>query len=134
MEAVRVLLDTNIVLDFFTGRMGDGMATKLVQIGRSGRYEMCISFLTAINTMYVAKKAGAQLEASDISSVFTILNQDASQWNEAQNLELSDFEDATQAACALSNNCFICISRDHHLNKAPMAVFSPSEFLSAVLD
>ena len=28
MEAVKIFLDTNIVLDYFTGRMGDGFTEK----------------------------------------------------------------------------------------------------------
>lgn len=134
MGKVRILLDTNIVLDYFTGRMGDGNAARLVQVGRSARYEMCISFLTAVNVMYVMRKLNAEVRPSDLTRYFNILPQDASQWEDAETLEMSDFEDAVQAACALRNECYVAISRDHHFRSAPMPVFTPEEFLSIVLE
>lgn len=132
MGKVRVMLDTNIVLDYFTGRMNDGKAARLVQIGRSSVYEMCISFLTAINVMYVIHRLGSDIKPSELTRYFTILAQNGSQWDDAQTLGMPDFEDAVQAACALRNDCHIAISRDHHFCSAPMPVFTPEEFLSAV--
>lgn len=134
MGKVKVLLDTNIVLDYFTGRMGDGLAAKIVQIGKTSQYEMCVSFLTAINTMYVARKLNSQLRPTDISLLFTILAQDSKQWDDASSLEMSDFEDASQASCALNNGCFIAISRDRHFDNAPMAVVSPEKFIELVCE
>ena len=32
MEPVKVFIDTNVVLDYFTGRMGDNNAETIVQI------------------------------------------------------------------------------------------------------
>lgn len=132
MGKVRVLLDTNVVLDYFSGRMGDNLAATLIQIGRSSEFEMCISFLTAINTLYVAGKMGCDVKPSGIPVFFTILQQDSAQWQDACDLEMSDFEDATQASCALHNDCAIAISRDGHFNAAPMCVMTPQEFIDAV--
>ena len=132
MEAVKVLLDTEIVLDFFTGRMNDGLAAEVVQIGRSGRFEMCISFLTAVNTIYVLNKLKAGVEPADMKRFFTVLPQDTGQWDDAQDLGMGDFEDALQAACALRGNCFIAVSRDRHFDKAPMSVLEPKDFLRIV--
>lgn len=132
MGKVRVLLDTNIVLDFFTGRMQDGLAAKVVQIGRSDVYEMCISFLTAVNTLYVARKTNSSIEPKDLQHLFTILPQDSKQWSDASGLEMPDFEDALQASCALNNDCMIAISRDHHFDHAPMVVMTPEHFISQV--
>lgn len=134
MGKIRVLLDTNIVLDYFTGRMSDGFAAKIVQIGRTSQYEMCISFLTAINTIYISRRLDSQLKPSDISSLFTILPQDSKQWDDASSLEMSDFEDASQAACALNNDCYIIISRDHHFEHCPMAVITPDRFIDLVCE
>ena len=132
MGKVRVLLDTNIVLDFFSGRMGDSLAEKLVQIGRSGQFEMCISFLTAVNTMYVIRKYGVSATSSDIPQLFTILPQDSQQWEDASGLGMNDFEDALQTSCALHNGCFVAISRDRHFDCAPMSVMTPEHFLATV--
>lgn len=133
MVPIKVFLDTNIVLDFFTGRMNDGVAAKLIQVGRSSQFEMCISFLTAINTMYIAKKLTSTITPGILASLFTILPQDSDQWKDASSLEdLTDFEDAVQISCALNNSCFISISRDQHFDHAPMPVFTPEAFLEAI--
>lgn len=132
MAAVRVLLDTNIVLDFFSGRMGDDLAARLVQLGRHSQFEMCISFLTAINTLYVVKKMGLILSPGDLTRFFTILPQDAEQWADAQTLGMDDFEDAVQVACALRNSSFIAVSRDRDFSSAPLVTMTPDEFLRAV--
>lgn len=134
MGKVKVLLDTNVVIDFFSGRMNDGMAAKLVAVGRDVRFEMCISFLTAINTLYVAQKMGLAIQPEELPGFFTILPQDIRQWNDATELEMTDFEDAAQVACALHNECVIAVSRDRHFENAPMSVLTPEHFLSLVLE
>lgn len=133
MEPVKVFLDTNIVLDYFTGRMGDGLAGKIVQIGRGPVYQLCISMLTAVNVLYVAKKVAPMAVTPEaIAGLFTILPQDIKQWNDASTLEMADFEDALQASCALNSNCYIAVSRDPHFKVSPMVTFSPAEFIDAV--
>lgn len=132
MEPVRIFLDTNIVLDYLTGRMEDGLAGKVVQIGRDPRYELCVSMLTAVNVLYFAKKMVSDLTPEVISSMFRILPHDIKQWDDATSLGMDDFEDALQASCALNNGCYVAISRDRHFGVAPMITFSPAEFIEAV--
>ena len=57
MEPVKIFIDTNIVLDYFTGRMGDGQAKTIVQIGQDPKFALCISILTAINVLYLAENS-----------------------------------------------------------------------------
>lgn len=132
MEKVKIFLDTNVVLDYFSGRMGDGLAEKIIQAGQNPHFELCISFLTAVNIMYVAEKLCPQLKPEILKSIFTILPQDAAQWDDAASLRMDDFEDAIQASCALRNGSYFVISRDRHFGKAPMVCFSPQEFLAAI--
>ena len=56
MERIKLFLDTNIVIDYYTGRMNDGIAEKIVQVGEHPQYQLCISILTGINTLYVLNK------------------------------------------------------------------------------
>ena len=51
MEQVKVFLDTNIVIDYYTGRMGDGVAEKVMQVGEHPQYQLCISVLTGVNAI-----------------------------------------------------------------------------------
>ena len=96
MEPVKIFIDTNIVLDYFTGRMGDGQAKTIVQIGQDPKFALCISILTAINVLYLARKFAPSLKPADLAKLFHILPQDYQQYCDAQTLNLSDFEDALQ--------------------------------------
>jgi len=134
MEKVKVFLDTNVVVDYFTGRMGDGIAEKIIQVGQDPHFELCISFLTAVNVMYLIGKRCNFLKADVLKKLFTILPQDAIQWDDACDMEVNDFEDAVQAACALRSGSLFAVTRDHHFSQAPIVSFTPEEFLNAVLE
>ncbi|MDD5891148.1 MAG: PIN domain-containing protein [Bacteroidales bacterium] len=136
MEPVKVFIDTNVVLDYFTGRMGDNNAETIVQIGQSPQFDLCISLLSVVNVLYVARKYAPSLKPSDISRLFTILPQDYQQYCNAQTYDLEDFEDAVQIACASQNGCKAIVSRDRRLLELSClsypAVYSPEEFIEAV--
>lgn len=132
MGKVKLFLDTNVVLDYFSGRMGDGLAAKVVNAGQDPHFELCISFLTAVNVMYFAKKLAPSLTTDVLRKLFTILPQDLQQWDDAPEMGLSDFEDALQAACALRGGCWFVITRDHHFDKAPVIKMTPQEFLDSI--
>lgn len=133
MDAVKIFLDTNIVLDYFTGRMNDDRAKTIVQIGRDyPQFELCISVLTAVKVLYVAKKYMPSLQPADLATMFTILPQDYKQYTDAIDLGLTDFEDALQVFCALNNSSMFMITRNPHLKAAPIVSFTPQEFIEAV--
>lgn len=136
MEPVKVFIDTNVVLDYFTGRMGDNNAETIVQIGQNPQFDLCISLLSAVNVLYVTHKYAPSLKPSDIARLFTILPQDYQQYCNAQTYDLDDFEDAVQIACASQNGCKAIVSRDSHLLELSSisypAIYSPEEFINAV--
>lgn len=135
MEQIKVFLDTNIVLDYFTGRMGDCLAEKIVQIGQTAQYRMCISVLTGINVLYISRKLKGHLTMSSISEQFELLSVTDNQWNFASHMRLPDPEDALQLSCARENGCRVLVTRDPHLldcNIAGPRIMSPSEFIDNV--
>lgn len=133
MEPLKIFLDTNVVLDFLTGRMHDGRAARLVQVGRSPCYRMCISVLTAANVLYVSRKCAAKLKPEMLQELFEILPQDADQWGKTSKYGMDDFEDALQTACACASGCACIVSRDRHFLNAPLPVFDPADFLDTVV-
>lgn len=136
MEQVKVFLDTNIVLDFFTGRMHDGLAARIVQIGQTAEYRMCVSVLTGINVLYVSRKLEGRLTMDSIAELFEILDVNSTQWNNATMMALDDPEDALQLACAIDRGCRVLVTRDRHLLEFPyqgIDVVSPEAFLAAVI-
>jgi len=134
MGAINVFLDTNVLIDFFTGRMNDHLAKKIILCGKTGRYNICASMMTVVNTLYVANNCyKMDLRHSDFESVCIILGQRLEQWKMACGLsEMTDFEDALQTACAIDNKCSVIISRDKHYQNCPVIVYSPDEFIKKV--
>ena len=135
METVKLFLDTNIVLDFYTGRLGNDDAQKIVTAGQDSRYELCISILTAINVLYVSGKYAPGLQASDIPKLFSILPMDYQQYCKALSLNINDFEDALQISCARANGCRAIVTRDSALLNCGISfpsILSPEEFLHRI--
>jgi len=130
---MKIFLDTDVVLDYFSGRMHDGVAERLIQIGLTPEYEMCISVLTAANTMYVASRHYKTLRPDDLMKLFRILPMDAVQWNNACQLQNCDFEDSLQIACATDAQCNVIITRNgRHYEKSIIRTYSPSEFVEKI--
>lgn len=132
MEAVKLFLDTNVVIDFYTGRQGDGCAEKVMQCCESGLYRACISVLTGINTLYVTRKFTNRISMGSISELFVTLPMDSDQWIEAQEIDIDDPEDAIQLACARRNGCRIMVTRDKHLldlRNPGIRILTPEAFL-----
>ena len=73
MEQVKVFLDTDIVIDYYTGRMGDGVAEKGMQVGEHPQYQLCISVLTGVNAIYVLSKFSNIVSLSTLLRHFEIL-------------------------------------------------------------
>lgn len=135
MEPVKVFLDTNVVLDYYTGRIGDGVAARIVQLGQLPEYRMCVSALTGINVLYVARKLAGRLTMGSISDLFEILDVSRKQWEQASDFDIEDPEDALQLACAVDSGCRVLVTRDKHLLELQpqgIAVMPPAEFLKLV--
>ena len=135
MEQIKVFVDTNIVLDYFYDRMGDGCAKTIVLVGQESKYEVCVSILTAINVLYIAKKYATTVKPDEIARIFRILPQDYVQYCNAQTINIDDFEDALQLACAVSGGCKAFVTRDRHILDADInsiLVLSPEEFIEKI--
>lgn len=135
MEQIKVFVDTNIVLDYLYDRMRDGCAKTIVLVGQESMYEMCISILTAINVLYITKKYETRVSPDDIARLFRILPQDYEQYRYAQTIDIDDFEDAIQLACAVGGGCRAFVTRDRDLLDSDIRsiqIFSPEEFIERI--
>lgn len=135
MEQIKVFVDTNIVLDYFYDRMEDGCAKTIALLGQESMYEVCISILTAINVLYITKKYAATVNPDDIARIFRILPQDYGQYCNAQTINIDDFEDALQLACAVSGGCRAFVTRDRDLLNADIRsilILSPEDFIERI--
>lgn len=133
----KVFLDTNVVLDLFTGRDGAEDAGAIFQLGEDGEIDICISFLTVANCAYILRKLAPDVlhdMLKELTGRVEVLSMDAGQIVEALKVESPDFEDMLQYQCALFHGCNCIITRNiRHFGYSVITVMAPNEFLGTIL-
>ncbi|MFB2920533.1 MULTISPECIES: type II toxin-antitoxin system VapC family toxin [Aerosakkonema] len=132
---MRILLDTNIILDFMLERepfFND--ANAIVQKIISRDVEGYVTATTLTNIFYIARKIKgieiAKQYIADILALMRICPVNRRVLEEALSSNLRDFEDAVQLACANRLKISAIITRDRRdFEGAALPILSPSEFL-----
>lgn len=114
---MRVLLDTNVVLDFLLDRspFADAAAA-LWHANEDGRIEAYVSVITPVNVFYIARKlkglpAARQLVESLVAACH-VCGPDRDLLLAALSLPLKDFEDAVQVVSAQAEALEALVTRD----------------------
>jgi len=114
---MRVLIDTNVVLDFLQERepfVKD--ATNLFARIDAGEIEGFIAATTITNIYYIVRRAaGIEVAQDAIAQVLGDLNVcavDRDVLEQAIALNFRDFEDAVQYACGVVHNVDVIVTRD----------------------
>lgn len=131
---MRVLIDTNVVLDFFQER--EPFVEDAAQIFKridNGELEGFISATTITNIYYIVRKSAGTTVAKDaITQILidlTICAVDSNVLTTAVALNFKDFEDAVQYACGVIHSVDAIITRDiSGFEKAEIPVWLPKEF------
>lgn len=135
---MRVLLDTNIVLDLILERenfVEDAEAIFLAQA--QGRLSAYISAITPGTAYYVARRtkgsADARNAVAGMLKITHVAAVDHSVLQHAVGLPLTDYEDAIQLAGAMAEQLDAIVTRDaKDFQGSPIPVFSPAELLAKV--
>ncbi|NEQ69639.1 MAG: PIN domain-containing protein [Symploca sp. SIO2D2] len=136
---MRVLIDTNVVLDFLLDREPFGEnAAKLFEKIDVGEVEGLIAATTVTNIYYIVRKAAGLVSAQDaISQIMMDLRicaVDRGILEQAIALSFQDFEDAVQCACAITHEVDAIVTRDASgFVNAEISVVSP-ESLENLMD
>ena len=114
---MRVLIDTNIVLDFLQEREPFvEEAARIFDKVDAGEIEGFISATTITNIYYIVQKAAgrevAKNAVAQILSDLQICTVDRSTLQQAVALNFRDFEDAVQYACAIAYGVDAIVTRD----------------------
>ncbi len=113
----RVLLDTNVVLDFLLDRapFADAAAA-LWQANADGRIEAYVSVITPVNVFYIARKLkGAVMARQLVESLLAacrVCGPDRDMLLSALALPVKDFEDAVQVISAQAETLDALVTRD----------------------
>jgi predicted nucleic acid-binding protein len=114
---MRVLVDTNVVLDFLQDRVpfADNAARLFERID-AGEIEGYIAATTITNIYYIVRRATGRTVAQDaitqILSDLNICTVDIEILKQALIFNFEDFEDAVQYACAMAYNVEAIVTRD----------------------
>ena len=132
---IRVLLDTNVVLDFLLDRAPFAdTAAALWQANDDGQIEAYISVITPVNVFYIARKLKGAATARQLveSLLFAcrVCAPDRDALLSALALPVKDYEDAVQVVSAETEVLDALITRDPDDYKGvQLPVFSPAGFL-----
>jgi predicted nucleic acid-binding protein len=131
---MRVLLDTNVVLDVLL-RRGPWLAQAetLWDASRAGTLESCINASSLTDIYYISRRLVGREKARQVVraclDVLTILPVDASLLEAAFGVAASDFEDGLQIAAAKRSSLDAIVTRnvaDYAASEVP--VFLPLDF------
>ena len=114
---MRVLLDTNVVLDALLRREPFRLeAEAIVEAIKEGRIEGYVTATTLTDIFYIARKQMGAIVAkqyvSDILATMQVCTVDRRILQAAVASELSDLEDAVQLTCAVANNVDAIVTRN----------------------
>lgn len=133
---MRVLFDTNVVLDLLLERPGFADdAGLLFDAHDLGKIEAYISAITPVNVFYISKKfigadAARQAVYELLATVF-VCPFDAQVLQAALKLPISDYEDAAQIAGAIAGRMDAIVTRDPgDYRHSPLPVYTPADLLA----
>jgi predicted nucleic acid-binding protein len=132
----RVLLDTNVLLDFLLAR--EPFAAEAREIWLACEQDRCIGYLAAIsvtNIWYIGRRIvgadSARQHIADLLKVIQICAVDFNVLATARDSSIADFEDAVQVAAAVASGLDAIITRNgRDFAGAPLSVLTPTEFLA----
>lgn len=133
---MKVLLDTNILLDYYTKRPNFfDNAEKIIDLCLNQEIEGVIASHSILNMHFILRKHYTSEQRSklllSIFKLFAVAEVDNAKIIEAlENLDFKDFEDCLQSECARDTNADYIITRnkqDYEQSKIP--ALEPDEFL-----
>jgi predicted nucleic acid-binding protein len=133
---MRVLLDTDVVLDVMLARVPFAQTSgRLLDLAEQGLFEAYVSSITPLNVFYIARKAKS---IGDLRQALKQLLQtahvcpiDHSVLINAFTLPFADYEDAVQHAAATASKLDAIVTRNlKDYKNATLPVFSPADFLN----
>jgi predicted nucleic acid-binding protein len=135
---MRVLLDTNVILDFILKRAPFDIEAKEI-FARAARkeIEIFVSPITPINAFYTMRKEKGKdvafLAIQGLLNIVEVAKTDKTVLQNAFALNFNDYEDAVQYACALAENLDAIVTRNvKDFTNTSLQIYSPSEFLQVL--
>ena len=133
---MRLLIDTNVILDYLLSRQGfSEQAKQVLELARYSNDFEFVSSSAVTDIFYHANRElknsfEAQDRISDLIRFISVLNVTEQDIRAALKLRWKDFEDAVQYAVALANHVDAIITRNvRDFERTDIPVLTPGEFL-----
>ncbi|MGI9035656.1 MAG: PIN domain-containing protein [Pyrinomonadaceae bacterium] len=132
---MRILLDTNVVLDFVVRRQPFfAEANEIFARLANGEFDGFVSSITPINIFYIARKQyGNEPTKQAIANLLLsvkVCSVDEKIIKSALTSAIKDYEDAVQHECALAENLDAIVTRNtKDYAKSSVKIYAPTEFL-----
>jgi predicted nucleic acid-binding protein len=133
---MRVLLDTNVVLDYLLEREPFvHTAGRLLELNVQGAFDGYVSGITPINVFYIGRRFlerdKLRQALKDLLFAVRVCPITHTVLNQAFALPFTDYEDAVQHASATASLLDAIVSRNlEDYKNATLPVFSPTAFLN----
>ena len=136
---MKVVFDTNVILDAAMGRPGSESAQELVQAAISGEIVGIVTANSITDIHYIVKKRlgeeKARLVVYNALSLFDIAAVDGDVCSIALNTGMKDYEDAVLAICAKRAGADYIATRDEGFineSETPVSALQPHDVLSVI--
>jgi predicted nucleic acid-binding protein len=134
----KILLDTNIIIDFLGERKGFyDPAAKIITLADKKKIKIYVSAVSMATAYYVLAKYENKKAALEKVRKFKVLCEISSTNNEvfekALNAPFDDFEDALQYFSAIEDNCDLIVTRNEKdFKTALIPVMNPENYLQTL--
>lgn len=134
----KILLDTNIIIDFLGERKGFyDPAAKIITLADKKKIKIYVSVVSMATAYYVLAKYENKKAALEKVRKFKVLCEISSTNNEvfekALNAPFDDFEDALRYFSAVEDNCDLIVTRNEKDYKtALIPVMNPENYLQTL--
>lgn len=137
---MKILVDTNIIIDALTGREPFKKEAEQIFMFAANRIEdMYITANSATDIYYLVRKHLHSIEQaksvmSKLYELFYILDVTASDCKEALLTEMGDYEDAVISCCATRNHMDYIVTRNiKDYEKSKVQAILPEVFLNTII-
>lgn len=135
---MKVFVDTNVFIDYICKREQFFVPAKgVIAACILEEYEIIISSLTIVNTLYIGRKYGTEVLKSKLlafSNNIVVADLPASLVLEALNSDWKDYEDSLQYATAMQREANCIVTRNKKdFEKTQIPVYTPDEFLATLV-
>jgi len=134
----KILLDTNIIIDFLGERKGFyDSAAKIITLADKKKIKIYVSAVSMATAYYVLAKYENRKAALEKVRKFKVLCEISSTNNEVfekvLNAPFDDFEDALQYFSAVEDNCDLIVTRNEKdFKTALIPVMNPESYLQTL--